>query len=613
MTMERKKSKFLYDFLPGATFNHSETNLSGLIGYINQDYDDRGQPITPNLPSQYIFRRVKRHASKWDNWEQMNFNETAIDIIQPGSANFEVFPRVFACGNCGTANQFHYNDIKDFTGAGNTINCERCGDALHDHHQMRFAAVCSCGQIQDILVPDHCGAGMEFRESGVKLSDSYWRCTNPGCDVTEDFHGGKCLNSACDRNDLRTLPHSASTTFYPQTQTLVNVRQDLDTLHTNDRFQVEIVSDYLLDDSELGEPDPDAVMDLAMDLLQQGDAESNEEARKMAKERLEVDITEHRDETAAFLRDVFDEQEQVKLSEELFEYLSITNDSYDEADYIYSYTFEELQSGAVDTHLESDQIDGYITERDRRNLSQVRLVKNFPITTVTYGYTRLSPEPTGGFGGDETPDDDAVPPALNLFRSGEWAEGQIFARTNDAEAVVLSLDKTAVREWVSENFTGELAIDDLDRWYLSQVTDPGRFGTIDPETNPVSRAVYTLLHTYSHAVIDAIGALSGYGRESLVEHLLPRTLSTVIYKRADTDYSLGSIFTLFEERFLDVMAQIEEAEFCTYDTICRTDHNCACEDCLYLSNITCANSNNNLSRSVLFGGPFDDEEINGFL
>lgn len=61
------------------------------------------------------------------------------------------------------------------------------------------------------------------------------------------------------------------------------------------------------------------------------------------------------------------------------------------------------------------------------------------------------------------------------------------------------------------------------------------------------------------------------------------------------------------------MAQIEEAEFCTYDTICRTDHNCVCEDCLYLSNITCSNSNNNLSRSVLFGGPFNDEEINGFL
>jgi hypothetical protein len=98
------------------------------------------------------------------------------------------------------------------------VKCNRCGAPLHDHNQMRFAAVCSCGQLQDIYVPKHCGTGMSFRESGVRLTDSYWRCTNSGCSYTERFNaGGKCFNQSCDRNDLTVLPHSASTTFYPQT------------------------------------------------------------------------------------------------------------------------------------------------------------------------------------------------------------------------------------------------------------------------------------------------------------------------------------------------------------------------------------------------------------
>ncbi|WP_226023653.1 hypothetical protein [Halomicrobium salinisoli] len=612
MTMERKKSKFLYDFLPGATFNHSETNLSGVITFLNPDYNEAGQEIGPDLPDQYILRRVKRHASKWENWNQIEFNPANVNIVQPGSANFEVFPRSFACSNCGTVNQFHYSDIQDYQGTA--VECQRCGVPLRDHDQMRFAAVCSCGQLQDIYVPEHCGAGMSFREDSVELGDSYWRCTKQGCDHTEPFNaGGKCFNENCDRNDLKVLPHSASTTFYAQTQTLVNVRQDLDTLHTNDQYQVQIVSDYLLDEDQIGEPDPDEVMDLAMELRQSGEAQTNDEAREMAKKRLTVDVSGHRDTTAVLLDSQFEDREQVRLSEEIFEYLSVASDAYDEEGYIYSYTLQDLADGTTETHLKQDRLDEYIEYRNERKLSDVRLVKNFPITTVTYGYTRTSPEPDGTYGAGDDGSNDAVPPSLNLFRSGKWADVEIFAKTNDAEAVMLTLDQQAVFEWVEENFDIKFNIDDLERWYLTKVTDPGRFGKLDPETEPVSRAVFTLLHTYSHAVIEAIGALSGYGRESLVEHLLPRTLSTIIYKRADTDYSLGSIFTLFEEEFIDVMHQIEEAEYCTYDSICRSDHNCACEDCLFLSNITCANSNNNLSRSVLFGGPFDGKIIDGYL
>jgi hypothetical protein len=89
-------------------------------------------------------------------------------------------------------------------------------------------------------------------------------------------------------------------------------------------------------------------------------------------------------------------------------------------------------------------------------------------------------------------------------------------------------------------------------------------------------------------------------------------MSTIIYKRPDTDFSLGSIFTLFEERFDEVVDQMDEADYCTFETVCNKEHNASCEDCMFLSDITCQNVNYNLSRSTYFGGPFDGERITGF-
>ena len=113
----------------------------------------------------------------------------------------------------------------------------------------------------------------------------------------------------------------------------------------------------------------------------------------------------------------------------------------------------------------------------------------------------------------------------------------------------------------------------------------------------------------------AVDALSGYSKDSLVEYLLPHTLSFVIYKRSDTDFSLGAMHTLVEERFLQMADYIEsDADVCIYDPVCESEENAACEDCLYISNISCDNGNHNLSRSTLYGGAFDDaDDIDGFL
>lgn len=637
--MERRKMKFLYDFLPQNTFNHAETDLSGQITRLHEERDEAGQSKASDLPAKYILNRVSRHGSRWVNWDSLSLSPEDATIKTPGAANFVVYPRTFECGTCSSVKQFRRQEVEDLTDQdADAVTCDRCGDSLRDYHQMQFVMVCKCGQIQDMYVPEHCGAGMGLRNPGVGFDNAFWYCTANNCSHTEDFvPGGRCFNPSCDGEDLQIQPHSASKTFYPQTQTLINVQKNLNTLHTNDSYQTQIVSDYLLHRSDAGNPTDDEVMDKAIDLLGSGEADTNEEARELARKRLSIDINEHRTETKNFLNSHLDDDEQVRLSEELFEYLSVVAPDYDDGDEIITTTFDDLLNDpTTETHLPESRLEEYIDLRDTLNLTEVRLIKNFPITSVTYGYSRLSPNPDpdseglvsealrstdsnepaqtdGGVGTDGgVLEDQEVPPRLNLFNSGKWADTEVFARTTDAEAVMLRLDKAAVVDWlIANDVISEDSVADLDRWFLSHPGSPGRFERIDSRAI-ITRHCYTLLHTFSHIIVDAIGTLSGYGRDSLVEHLLPRTMSVIIYKRPDTDFSLGSIFTLFEERFDKVVEQIKEADYCSFNTVCREEHNAACEDCLYLSDITCQNVNYNLSRSTYFSGRFDGQTIDGF-
>jgi hypothetical protein len=637
MTMERRKSKFLFDYLPENTFNHAESDLSGIVTRIHEDRDEAGRSKASELPDAYILRRISRHAAHWPNWNQLSLSPQDATIVTPGAANFEVFPRSFACGNCSTVTQFRRNEIRDFD-AGTHVTCGRCGEQLRDHHQMQFSVVCLCGQIQDIYVPEHCGAGMAFRNPGVGFENAYWRCTAANCGATVNFRpAGKCFNPDCTYGPKarKMLPHSASQTFFTQTERLINVRKDLDTLVSSDQYQVQIVSDYLLARAGNSGPTEQEKLSKAMELLESGKADGRDEALMMAADRLSVDVQAHRDETKHLLNEHLGDVDQVRLSEELFEYLSVVDPEYDTGDRIISYTFDDLAADdGPETHLADERLDTYRSLRDQLDLEEVRLIKNFPITTVSYGYSRIEPSPTGydaqptatESSGEETDDQpvgtdggavvdgaDDPPALLNLFTSGQWGDTQVFAQTTDAEAVMLTMDKQSVYDWLVDNgVVKHTGVDDLDRWFLSNVTRPSRFERIDPETDTVSRAAYSLLHTFSHSLIQSIGTLSGYGRDSLVEHLLPRTMSVIIYKRSDTDFSLGSIFTLFEERFDDVVDQIDEMDYCTYNTICERDHNGACEDCLFLSNVTCQNTNQNLSRSVYFDGPFDGDQFEGF-
>lgn len=586
--MERKKSQLLFNFLPDDTFNHAQ---NGIIGRVTKHREDRGSAVD-ELPERYILDRIRPRIRQWPNDVPLRAGD--IELISPDGAEYEVFPRVFECRQCGAITEFSKRDFEQ----GVPAECGHCERRLTDTEQLQFVLVCSCGDLETVPVPTcgNCGSRHpRLRRPSSRMDDSYWVCSRCDSQIGGAYH--HIYNCSRCGSGRRIKVHSSSTTFYPQSAKFVNIQdENLGALMASNSYQRETIAAYLTGidpDAEAEEgPTPDYDEEL-LERLGISEEEFLEEAEDLESER-----GQEKQRAVDWVESTFLDEELRELGEELFEYESLIDDSKVDAE-----TLESLYEKAPRREdIQRAVIERYRDARDRLKFSEVRLLTDFPITTVVYGYSRLNSGPDEGS-------------ELRTFE-GERGRDRMFAMTAEAEAMMVSLDKEHVARWlVMNDVIDEMPDENLDRWFLRNLGRYPYYDEVDSEVQgQVARHALVLLHSTSHTLIDAVDALSGYSKESLVEYLLPHTLSFVIYKHSDTDFTLGAMHTLIESRFLELADYIDgEADVCIYDPVCEVEENGACEDCMFISNISCANGNQNLSRSTLYGGPFDDVEIRGYL
>jgi len=587
MTMKRQKSQLLFNFLPDDTFNHAR---NGTIGKVSWIYEDRRSKVK-DLPKGYLLRRIRPYVERWPN--DVPLRPDTVELVAPDGASFDIFPRVFECRDCGTCTSFRKDQIE----SGGPPQCGYCNKKFGDTEQLQFVTVCSCGTIDSVPVPSCSSCGQSnprFRRPTSRMREAYWEC--PDCD--QRIGDAYVAMRPCEYcgNSKQIKVHSSSTTFYPQTANFVNAEdKDLNSVARSEEFQKETIANYLLD-QETSSNQSSSEADVDQEVLDALGISKEEYLEK--KEEVDEERESEREDIKKWVSNTFDDGRQRAVGEEVFEYQSLA----DNGD-INETSLEQLREDAKNREdIEEATIKDYVEAKDDLNISTVSQITDFPITTVVYGFSRLNPGPDEGSN-------------LNTFR-GSDGNDRMFAQTAEAEAVMFSLDPESVLEWLDANGVLNEWPKDHDEWFLKNLREYPYYDEVNPEEDTqVARYTLTLLHTLSHTVMTAVDALSGYSKDSLVEYLLPHTLSFVIYKRSDTDFSLGAMHTLVEERFLQMADYIEsDADVCIYDPVCESEENAACEDCLYISNISCDNGNHNLSRSTLYGGAFDDaDDIDGFL
>lgn len=257
-------------------------------------------------------------------------------------------------------------------------------------------------------------------------------------------------------------------------------------------------------------------------------------------------------------------------------------------------------------------------------MEEMGLIREFNLCRFTHGYTRMSTDPLIDKSDQQTL---MLPVRLNLFPELGNGKIPIYVVTQANEAIYVRLRPETVYAWLRS-----VGATDLPEWdpagpmklgaYVLQSAAPfGKyFSDLVPGPANTYRYIYSLLHTYSHALMKAVAEFSGLDMGSLGEYLFPADLAFVVYRNGTT-MDLGNLSALWRNYNTTFLEHLLEPRtlMCGAGSLCDSSGG-ACPSCIVIPETSCVAANQLLSRSVLRGGPAPREDtgkqglrITGFL
>ncbi|MEQ8857896.1 MAG: hypothetical protein RIC56_04560 [Pseudomonadales bacterium] len=278
-----------------------------------------------------------------------------------------------------------------------------------------------------------------------------------------------------------------------------------------------------------------------------------------------------------------------------------------------------------DSDIEHTEFEGGIESYyNRLGISRMGLIRKFDLCYFTFGYSRMSASPALPNRHGMT-----MPVRLNLFSQvnvGDVQASPVYALTQGNEAIYVQLDERIVHEWLIRiqcEESSALSTDSVATTLLSNVFEFSQYLDNLPirteQRRPmVHLAVYSLLHTYAHHLIQTVTEFAGLDAGSLGEYIFPADLAFVVFRSGMT-MDLGNISAMWRNNgraFLDHLLSPISLD-CGLGTLC-TERGGACPDCLMIPEISCIAQNRLLSRSVLNGNGKPEEDgyndwIEGYL
>lgn len=194
-------------------------------------------------------------------------------------------------------------------------------------------------------------------------------------------------------------------------------------------------------------------------------------------------------------------------------------------------------------------------------------------------------------------------------RSKDGNSHLVYAAKLNTEGILFEIDRVKIINWLyKNNIIKEEELPDLKdekcvkNWFVEKVhsEEISSFNGAD-STDAITKNVYCLLHSISHAMMKIAGEISGLASNSLSEILFVETTSIFIYAQSSQGIPLGALSGMFENeyyRFLQML--FEESKNCIFDPVCESRDNSACTACLILPEISCISFNSNIGRKYLY-------------
>ena len=273
---------------------------------------------------------------------------------------------------------------------------------------------------------------------------------------------------------------------------------------------------------------------------------------------------------------------------------------------------------AIQRQLDMDFIDSpeEVTALNKKmGITNMQVSCDIQIINCTYGYSRRVADPKNSTNKN-------CRLKLNAYdRTRDGTANLVYGVKLDTEGILFEISQRKIVEWLYENnIISEEQLPDLDddvsvkKWFAQYVHSDviSMFGEID-DSEKITKNVFALLHSMSHAFMNAAGELSGLSSNSLTEIILVETASIFIYAQTSQGIPLGALSGMAESNYAFFLKKaFDEAKNCVFDPICTERDDTACSACLIIPEISCNHFNAELGRKYLYSIDGVDNPTVGF-
>jgi hypothetical protein len=587
----RSHSQVLYSFLPGAVFRH-EDRVQGQVTSVD------GQRLT-DLNDAVIFSEISDYLEHWpeDDRHDLPLPRDArtkeYRIILPESVRWELFPLVLECTRRSCGRVRSYQSAQDIARAGG--RCPRCGAA---QQQLRFYSAHNCGEIKQVYVPKcttHGYDDISFDNTGSFLTAA-WRCHGAGCNgaVTSRTNMSPCNCKKWPGPDgvVRMRAHTLddSRAYRAHYIDLVNIESSVFQTYQRHPSRSQIaVAHYL------------GLVGSLKDGLGDADTRADADAKRMTLEQWVGKEAQYR--AMGLSADEIADLKRLRgpvhtglaalsgVSSAVLEDVASRRPFYERAAVFdrnevprLTLTEQVSQVRSRGDALQADAMQEACDLGTAMGITELAVSWEFPIAKVAFGYTREQHEP--GYG------------AIRGFRNQREHDNKypVYAVATTTEALLVTLSPMGVLTFLHGR--GEVSAapvdEDAARRQLLEVF-------ADADANPApADTIRTLIHTLSHLLLRGLDdGQVGFAEASLAEWLVPETLTFAVYANSLKDFTLGSLWTLLNNRSLSWLRSVcDQAIHCENDPICYQRQQRSCERCAYLT-FGCRHFNADLDRRVL--------------
>ena len=589
--MKRSKTQAVYRFLPEMWISEKDDSERAVSAKIKNWNYIKMSDIYEDFIEGEIKRQIKLFGDRGGDISAFDLSpdthsfsivETACNEGIPDIIG-EISPLVFYCSSCGAVSDLRNPDAVDKY----TWKCKNpdCGKWAVKQLQMIYA--CECGYAQPIKIPHVQGVkNFKFRPNETQYK-MFYRSGNS--EKPAEFV------QICPNCNSRLVPDNANSgrNYKPFTLKVINLVDQ-----RNGQFykkgidaQKTIVCRWF---DKLSTADYEEILNNIE--LAFSDAFKSDAQRRNVKQQVRALIDAGMLPPEMFESAVNNMLQNAPNTKSVERYVAICDDLFSRkktenpvgyAEWLSHFSFKLMQydtlkyakriitlEEAIQRQLDMEFIDSpeEVTALNKKmGIANMQVSCDIQIINCTYGYSRRVADPKNSTNKN-------CRLKLNAYdRTRDGTANLVYGAKLDTEGILFEISQRKIVEWLYENnIISEEQLPDLDddisvkKWFAQYVHSDviSMFGEID-DSEKITKNVFALLHSMSHAFMNSAGELSGLSGNSLTEIILVETASIFIYAQTSQGIPLGALSGMAESNYAYFLKKaFDEAKNCVFDPIC---------------------------------------------